>query len=250
MSAFERRGVPFRDVLDSSFDDVVRVPHLELPRSIELIQRRVIGLPQPFIYLLHGLSGGLPRDLIRAARELFELEKGTKLSAAAAQLTGVGLRERAYATRVAARRLQTEEGRALLSEWLQSIEPALGKPLLLLAICEHFDEEFLDKLPLVIPDGKLSSERRGLQRLASEVATACYLVATMLQLCERLESSSIARDDDGTRALVEQLATAFQTSPADLELAWEAASGVRDALSLPFLAFPRGAAQGGTKIAA
>ncbi len=239
MSAFERRGVPFRDVLDSSFDDVVRVPHLELSRSIELIQRRVVGLPQPFAYLLHGLSGGLPRDLIRAARELFELEKGTKLSTAAAYLTSFDLRERAFATRVAARQLQAEEGRALLSEWLQRVEPALGKPQSLLAICEHFGDEFLDELQFAIPDESLASERRELRRLATEVAVACYLVATMLELCEMLESTAIKRDSDRTRALVDQLATAFQSSPGDLELAWETVSGARRALDLSSVAFPR-----------
>ena len=44
MSSFERRGLPFRDVFDSSFDDVLHVPNLELSSSRALLDRRVVDL--------------------------------------------------------------------------------------------------------------------------------------------------------------------------------------------------------------
>lgn len=72
MSAFERRGLPFRDVFDSSFDVIVEVDYLDLDDSKLLLQRRAIGMNVPFLCLCHCLSGGLPRDLIRVARELLE----------------------------------------------------------------------------------------------------------------------------------------------------------------------------------
>lgn len=73
MSVFERRGLPIRDVFDSSFDDVQYVPHLRFSDSRKLLERRVVDLPVPFAGLLHCMSGGLPRDLVRAARELVDV---------------------------------------------------------------------------------------------------------------------------------------------------------------------------------
>jgi len=75
---FEQRGLPFRDVFDSSFDEVVRVEHLNFPTSRRLLDRRVIGLPMPFAAVVFLLSGGLPRDLIRAARALLDYEAGAE----------------------------------------------------------------------------------------------------------------------------------------------------------------------------
>jgi hypothetical protein len=73
LSAFERRGLGFRDAFDSAFDDMVEVPLLDLPQSRALLARRVLRLPDPFVQLCHMLSGGLPRELIRSARLVIEL---------------------------------------------------------------------------------------------------------------------------------------------------------------------------------
>lgn len=73
MASFDRRGLPFRDVFDSSFDDVVSVFYLSLPDAQRLLNRRVV-LPIPFTCLCYCLSGGLARDLIRAARNVVEAQ--------------------------------------------------------------------------------------------------------------------------------------------------------------------------------
>jgi hypothetical protein len=72
MSNFEMRGVPVRDVFDSSFDDVVYLKYLTRDDSARLLHRRVVGLPLPFLDFLYCFSGGLPRDLIRNCRGLLE----------------------------------------------------------------------------------------------------------------------------------------------------------------------------------
>lgn len=72
MSSFERRGLPFRDVFDSSFDAIVHADYLNLDKAQRLLRRRVIGVPVPFLDLCHCMAGGLPRDLIRIARGLVE----------------------------------------------------------------------------------------------------------------------------------------------------------------------------------
>jgi hypothetical protein len=71
MSSFERRGLPFRDVFDSSFDDIININYLNFDSAQRLLKRRVIGIPMPFLCLCYCISGGLPRDLIRTCRELF-----------------------------------------------------------------------------------------------------------------------------------------------------------------------------------
>jgi len=67
-AGFERRGVPFRDVFDSSFDEIITVGYLDWPASRELLNQRVVGMHAPFAALCHVFSGGLARDLIRTAR--------------------------------------------------------------------------------------------------------------------------------------------------------------------------------------
>jgi hypothetical protein len=70
LAAFERRGLPLRDVFDSCFDEIIRAEPLSYQESRRLLYRRVIGLSEPYIALCHCLSGGIPRDLIRAARRV------------------------------------------------------------------------------------------------------------------------------------------------------------------------------------
>jgi hypothetical protein len=72
LASFDSRGIPVRDVMDSTFDTVIRVDYLSVAESVELLNRRVVGLPVPFAALCHCLSGGLPRDLIRVCRSIAE----------------------------------------------------------------------------------------------------------------------------------------------------------------------------------
>ncbi len=70
LNAFERRGLPLRDAFDSSFDEIIEVTSLSYTESRRLLYRRVVGLTEPYVALCHCLSGGLARDLIRAARQV------------------------------------------------------------------------------------------------------------------------------------------------------------------------------------
>lgn len=70
LAAYEMRGLPVRDTFDSAFDEVIQLNYLRLTESRELLSKRVVGMSEPFICLCHCLSGGLPRDLIRAARHV------------------------------------------------------------------------------------------------------------------------------------------------------------------------------------
>jgi hypothetical protein len=74
--SFALRGVPVRDVFDSSFDQVIRIKPFTPVDSAELLSRRVIRFPTSAALLCHVVSGGLPRELIRAARSCVELRRG------------------------------------------------------------------------------------------------------------------------------------------------------------------------------
>jgi hypothetical protein len=70
LTSFERRGLPLRDAFDSSFDEIIHVEPLSYAEARRLLYRRVIGLTEPYVALCHCLSGGLARELIRAARQI------------------------------------------------------------------------------------------------------------------------------------------------------------------------------------
>lgn len=72
MSSFERRGLRIRNVFDSSFDEIIYAEYLNFEQAQKLIRRRVVGMPVPVQALCYCLSGGLPRDLIRACRDAVE----------------------------------------------------------------------------------------------------------------------------------------------------------------------------------
>lgn len=74
-ASFVGRGLPARDLVDSTFDDVMHVRPCTLQESTAILERRVRGIPQPFVSLVHALAGGVPRDLIRYSREVMALRK-------------------------------------------------------------------------------------------------------------------------------------------------------------------------------
>ncbi|MFJ4952185.1 P-loop NTPase fold protein [Streptomyces sp. NPDC088760] len=72
---FELRGVPLRDAFDSSFDMIIPVRRFEVSESRELIERRTVDFPDELTLYCHSLSGGLPRDLIRSARQCINVRR-------------------------------------------------------------------------------------------------------------------------------------------------------------------------------
>uniref|UniRef100_UPI0015F05FC1 P-loop NTPase fold protein n=1 Tax=Streptomyces sp. WELS2 TaxID=2749435 RepID=UPI0015F05FC1 len=74
-AAFVRRGLPYRDATDSSLDDVVHVQPGTLAQSGMILQKRAPGISLPYVVLVHALSGGIPRDLVRYGRRVWETRK-------------------------------------------------------------------------------------------------------------------------------------------------------------------------------
>lgn len=79
LTQYERRISTLRTTIDTTFDEVVWLPEFTLTESLAMLQRRVTGFPDLFLALCHCLSGGVPRDLIRAARSLVDARRDTEL---------------------------------------------------------------------------------------------------------------------------------------------------------------------------
>lgn len=68
LRSFATRGIPVRNSFDSAFDAVVEIPRITAAESCALLRTRVRYFPYTAALFCHAWSGGLPRDLIRAAR--------------------------------------------------------------------------------------------------------------------------------------------------------------------------------------
>jgi len=72
-SMFAQRATAGRTIVENAFDEIVAVRPLDLAEARDLLLRRVPGFTDAFVYLVHALSGGLPRELIRMSRRLVEV---------------------------------------------------------------------------------------------------------------------------------------------------------------------------------
>jgi hypothetical protein len=193
MSSFERRGLPFRDAFDSSFDNIVYVDYLNLNEAQRLLSRRVIGLPSPFVCLCHSLSGGLARDLIRVCRDLLELhhtdpvKKG--LSLLANSLLETDLRRKLRAITVAAKKITLEPD---VSDFLSRIAN-LGGPIQanrLLAFCADLSAGNGAEPKGDGESEEIAKRRSQVTSLRTEFAAyLCYL-ATLLEFFHQVENSN------------------------------------------------------------
>lgn len=73
MAGFARRTPSIRSSFYSAFDELVSMRPMAYRQSEELLFKRITGVPRPFTALCHVLAGGLPRDLVRAARALVDV---------------------------------------------------------------------------------------------------------------------------------------------------------------------------------
>jgi hypothetical protein len=71
-SIFARRAIAGRSMFDNAFDEIVTMEPLAIEEARDLLQKRVLGLTDPFVYLIYTVSGGIPRELLRVTRRLVE----------------------------------------------------------------------------------------------------------------------------------------------------------------------------------
>ncbi|HKG01873.1 MAG TPA: hypothetical protein VKB03_01720 [Conexibacter sp.] len=183
MSSFERRGLPFRDVFDSSFDEIVEARYLTFEETQRLLRRRVIGMPPSFHALCHCLSGAVPRDVIRVARSLVaELRASEELPVVATRLVRAELRAKCRATAIAVNARGRSEGCAAVLEQAAATE-ALATPdvgaAALFGMCRDFGRTDAARLERVT-DADVA--QRPLADLAAELNTFVRYCAVVLEL--------------------------------------------------------------------
>lgn len=135
MSSFERRGLPFRDVFDSAFDDYVYVDYLNFESAMKLLEQRVVGRPIPFFGLSYCMSGGLARDLIRNFRGVLgamDADSGQNtLSIIAKKIVTADLLAKTRATLTSAKKINLEFEVDLFIEVLYKVEASVDSDDLL-----------------------------------------------------------------------------------------------------------------------
>ncbi|MEW1693795.1 hypothetical protein ACIQOF_38735 [Streptomyces sp. NPDC091265] len=72
---FVRRGLPHRDVTNSSLDDIIHIQPSTLKESRTILAKRCESLPEPYTALAHALSGGILRDLLRYGVQITEMQE-------------------------------------------------------------------------------------------------------------------------------------------------------------------------------
>lgn len=239
MSDFERRGLPFRDVFDSSFDEVLKVGYLPFEGTHRLLRRRVVGLPLQFIGLCHVLGGGLARDVIREARQVCERERGETLEHVVEEICHQQLLAKCDAAKVATRRLRNPRYVAELSHWLATLRLASIGDGIVLDVCGRFESDFIGMLGAPDRDPDAARERLEALSIGTEMVTFAYFIVTAHELFGGLATESATKEAISSRTL-DGLAQARQAFSVNTVEAWEATSGVRITLGAEKLRFPDG----------
>ncbi|WP_241565804.1 hypothetical protein [Streptomyces sp. ZL-24] len=77
-AAFVRRGLPHRDVTDSSLDDIIHVDACTLEEAKTILDKRSEDHTAHTVLLAYSLSGGLLRDLLRYGLQIEEIQAKTR----------------------------------------------------------------------------------------------------------------------------------------------------------------------------
>ena len=188
MASFERRGLPFRDVFDSAFDDIIAVEPLNFRACSSLIGRRTPKIPVPFKGLCFALSGGLPRDLIRATRAMAGLAQQMQkvddhdtvpldmLTNVAHRLFTEDVRGKAVAVAAAIRKTDREPATSSMIEWCSTVHHAVYSCQALIGAMRQ-----LDKIPFPAASDSDATDFRTLRRLVWEMAAYAFYAGTVVE---------------------------------------------------------------------
>lgn len=88
LADFDLSAMGMRTVFDSAFDTIVRVDYLNFHEAKQLLNRRILDLPEQFAALAYVLAGGLARELVRTVEAIGNPKEAEKreLAAVAANL--------------------------------------------------------------------------------------------------------------------------------------------------------------------
>ena len=251
MASFERRGLPFRDVFDSSFDEIVKVDYFSLADAKRLLSRRIVGLPIPFVSLCYCLSGGLARDLIRAARNLSDAPLATNTPSKQAHRT-IGamcrvliqseLQGKTEAVLAAVKPIDLEPEITELMRWFRDFDVQQLTAEGLLAHCRWFEADERFKQAANSHGDSPPADRQSLFRLIRELVGFYYYCATVLEFFDDQVTRERLRDADAAdskQRSLDYLARSRQAFSINATIAWTNVSAFRAAWGFEALAFPQ-----------
>ncbi|MEU0660696.1 P-loop NTPase fold protein [Streptomyces lavendulocolor] len=184
-AAFVRRGLPHRDVTDSSLDDIIHVEACTLTEAKTILDKRSEDHTPHTALLAHSLSGGLPRDLLRYGLQIEEIQAKTKtheLAHLARELILEELSETLAGFRTLLGKQQwTQETSGILSDF----RTLCGHLKTSQCVCTdgpllHALGEFAHRPPGTQPShGDITAEAR---QLIDEAAAYSYFSLTLLEI--------------------------------------------------------------------
>ena len=193
-------------------------------------------MPPPFVALCHVVSGGLPRELIRTAREVVRIAENNEN----ADIGDIGARllsERCLAQRraaeVVASRYISSDGRQPAVDWLRQFSPDADVNELLARVAVA---PVLLDLHACETEGVHETEL-----LVIEIAAASYRAASTISffrdLTEKSYTNALAEVDEEPAA-IELLAQATRDLSVTPSLAWATTSRARALTGLDPVGYP------------
>ncbi|MFD2416255.1 transcriptional regulator [Amycolatopsis pigmentata] len=226
LASFERRGLPVRDAFDSAFDAIFRLEYLTLDDARSVLSSRVLGLPEPFMCLCHCMSGGLPRELLRVARQV-TAQDGT-LEEVSRQLVADDLAGKAAGLRTIVAREAYDD--VLAGEFVRHVDAHLvTEPAVLLGAAAK-------------PPIPLEADSTALLRIQMETLAYLYYLGTVREVFGTgfsKEDLARGRDSEGD-ASFDTLASVRQLFSVNARLAWLTISAFRESWNLPTVPAPAG----------
>ena len=218
ISSFDRRGLPFRDAFDSSFDSIIYVENMNIEESKNLLARRVIGLPVPFVGLCHCMAGGLARDVIRYCREIVEfarLSQGeNNLSSLCLSLLKSDIESKVRASYISVREIHLEPARTQFIKGLRalrldsiSFDTLLEDSINLLEKKSEISAKWDDSLQ----DAESRERLNSIFELIEELGIYLYYSSTVLEFHQKMEAKLRNQDRELDNVAIEGLAEARQS---------------------------------------
>ena len=204
MCNFNRRGMPFRDAFDSSFDDIISVNYFNFESSKKLIERRIIGMPVPFICLCYLMSGGLARDLIRVYRDLIDIlelnPKNNTLSFLSKNLIKKDIMLKISAIKVDVKEINPRDDNFIhqIIEEIYQLEKSLEEDSSLKKCCSNLMSFSKKSVAISNYDDYLSKEKSKSIFLIMQIGTYLYYVLTIMEFFEKKIEESIFKKDENS----------------------------------------------------
>ena len=224
LTGFELRGLPVRDAFDSAFETkILSVGTLGIDDARELLAKRVVGLSDPYVWLCHCLSGGLPRDLIRACLQVIRL--GQRYQPEQRLLERL--------TRAVVAEELRDKANATMRSWAGRAPSATDRELVYLIQGIGGDEARTEDIRAVVG---WAASRIGETGDGASTATATAVLGGYAYFCLTLLEVFDAATDvavmEQRRMLLENLARARRTFGDDAQLAWQLITDFRTSWGL------------------